>query len=160
MHSIKVLEEAFRNGNTRMITSMTREDPLQRTLLSIAETAKVFSPCFSVEQPNTDHSCNTLGEIRKNTASEKSMNSYKTDNHVLGSTSLYGPSEDVLLSTQIQIWNNVRSPEFLETILRDEDQHIVKEDTCWRADSVRRKRKKKMNKHKHAKRRKLNRHRK
>ena len=30
----------------------------------------------------------------------------------------------------------------------------------WRADSVRRKRKKKMNKHKHAKRRKLNRHRK
>lgn len=30
----------------------------------------------------------------------------------------------------------------------------------WRADSVRRKRKKKMNKHKHAKRRKLNRHKK
>lgn len=158
MHSIKVLEEAFGNGNTRMITSMTREDPvvLQRTLLSFAETAKEFS----VELPNIDHRCNPLGKIRKNAASEKSMDSYKTDNHGLGSTSLRGPSEDILLSTQIQIWNNIRSPEFLETILRDEDQDIVKEDTCWRADSVRRKRKKKMNKHKHAKRRKLNRHRK
>ncbi|KAI8105658.1 hypothetical protein M9434_000240 [Picochlorum sp. BPE23] len=38
--------------------------------------------------------------------------------------------------------------------------HPVSEDddSEWRADSVRRKRKKKMNKHKHAKRRKLNRH--
>lgn len=38
--------------------------------------------------------------------------------------------------------------------------HTVSEgdDSEWRADSVRRKRKKKMNKHKHAKRRKLNRH--
>ena len=34
------------------------------------------------------------------------------------------------------------------------------QDVEFRADSVRRKRKKKMNKHKHAKRRKLNRHRK
>ena len=33
------------------------------------------------------------------------------------------------------------------------------EANTWRADSVRRKRKKKLNKHKHAKRRKLNRHR-
>jgi len=40
------------------------------------------------------------------------------------------------------------------------DNDLDSDDNTIRADSVRRKRKKKMNKHKHAKRRKLNRHRK
>lgn len=46
------------------------------------------------------------------------------------------------------------------SFVRENDNTAVPEndDREWRADSVRRKRKKKMNKHKHAKRRKLNRH--
>ena len=46
------------------------------------------------------------------------------------------------------------------TAVPENDDTAVPEndDREWRADSVRRKRKKKMNKHKHAKRRKLNRH--
>lgn len=56
----------------------------------------------------------------------------------------------------LNVGKDWRHPKF-----HKEDQRIIESDSesIFHADSVRRKRKRKMNKHKHAKRRKLNRHR-
>ena len=156
VQSRNLLEGLVKDGNTRSIGSLA-----QLYSVSSHRTQSPF-PAMTIESSLTaacvDNHCRSEDANGHLAALVRSLHSSNDCQSKIAT--MRGDSQAMLTPAQIQVWNKVWSPGYLEVMFDDENQEENQEDLCWRADSVRRKRKKKMNKHKHAKRRKLNRHRK
>lgn len=159
IQSKKLLGELATNGNTRAIGSLPQADyvcvrlsqfslvEMIRESTSLLKAAPIHAARFC-SPDDIDQRVSIHGSSTTNIKDRKiSLNSV----HVASTSSM---------SDMIQTWNKIESPGYLGFIVDSRVDPGCTRDLCWRADSVRRKRKKKMNKHKHAKRRKLTRHKK
>jgi len=155
IQSRKILDEIITSRNPRTIGSLPQADSVgpERVQFSFVEmtrdSTRKVSPTSHVYSPE-DSSGRIL--LRR-----RSLNGIEGCEISVNSMDRTSPAPST--SALIQIWDKIESPGYLDFIV-DKVRSGNNNDLCWRADSVRRKRKKKMNKHKHAKRRKLNRHRK
>lgn len=153
--SYKLLDTLVTNGHLRPIsTSGDLDSHVSQGTVSLSEVAKESYAKRVFAYPNQ----RLFETMQQSSKCEIPMSHLKDSK--CRSDGLQGTiTQPAHVATSAEIWIGGK-------ILGQRDQNHAEDEDCskdekvWRADSVRRKRKKKMNKHKHAKRRKLNRHRK